>query len=187
MMFTPLQLLFIIIPPVTDVHVMLKRRKFGRQNIAKERLSIIYTRGRQTTARNPFTNCSYRMPCVSAIIFYESALPATSCIVKPLWETLWSNALCCTVCRILGFRYVFRFPLSKTIFYTFSVLNLRNLINQGCGAKKRGVGTPFPHQIKRKHQIARIKWASYFTVDVWLAVRICVSLAHLRDRTQWRF
>jgi len=40
-------LLFIIIPLVTDVHVMLKKieceRRVSRQNVAKERLSVIYT------------------------------------------------------------------------------------------------------------------------------------------------
>jgi len=39
--------LFIMIPPVTDMHVVLKKsnakEEFGRQNVAKERLSVIYT------------------------------------------------------------------------------------------------------------------------------------------------
>jgi len=36
-------LLFIIIPPVTDVHVMLKRTECEESSAAKERLSVIYT------------------------------------------------------------------------------------------------------------------------------------------------
>jgi len=41
-------LLFIIIPPVTDVHVMLKRIEgekgvWSKKRIAKERLNVIYT------------------------------------------------------------------------------------------------------------------------------------------------
>ena len=36
-----------MIPPVTDMHVVLKKsnakEEFGRQNVAKERLSVIYT------------------------------------------------------------------------------------------------------------------------------------------------
>jgi len=74
------------------------------------------------------------------------------------------------------------------------------LTSNTCAKKRCGnsVGTlfPFPHQIKRKaslHQIVWIKWAfacknfypgpSCFTVEFWLAVQICVSLAHLWDRS----
>jgi len=57
---------------------------------------------------------------------------------------------------------------------------------QGCSAKKE------VWERRKATPIVRIKWAfacknfytgsSYFTIDFWLAVQICLSLAHLWDR-----
>jgi len=72
---------------------------------------------------------------------------------------------------------------------------------QEYSAKKRGVGTPFPHQIKRKAAPNNLNKVSIclqkllhtiflFHCRFWLAVRTCMLLAHLWDRSpalMWSF